>query len=333
MGRLNLPGGIFHIIGRGIERRNLFPTPFDKQNFLDRLQVSLHGSDHDCYAWALMDNHYHMLLRQGRESLSKMLGPLLGAYAQSYNRRHNRVGYLYQGRYKSILCEEQSYFLELIRYIHLNPVRARIINDLSSLDSYPWTGHSMLVGVRRSDWLDDRFVLSQFGGDLNVARKKYRQFMLERLGSNGALDDYEGGGLARSNGGWQNLSRLLTEKNCRLGDERILGGAEFVAMALDSYDKITEHSQSKQTKNEQLEVLISKICLKFSVEREDLVGRGRQNEQSVARALVAYLGVSRLGLSTVHLAEILKISHQGVSRAARRGQEYLDTNESSCADI
>ena len=115
IGRLNLPGGLFHIIGRGIERRHIFSTASDKQDFLDRLSTVLSLSDHCCYAWALMDNHYHLLLRQGRESLSKLMGPLLGAYAQSYNRRNGRVGYLYQGRYRSILCEEDTYFLELVR--------------------------------------------------------------------------------------------------------------------------------------------------------------------------------------------------------------------------
>jgi putative transposase len=132
----NAKGGLFHVIGRGLERRKIFSSSNDKADFLQRVGNGCLKHGHKCYAWALMDNHYHFLLRQGDPCLSIMFGPTLGAYAQSYNKRHNRVGYLFQGRFKSILCEENTYMLELIRYIHLNPLKAGVVENLSQLARY-----------------------------------------------------------------------------------------------------------------------------------------------------------------------------------------------------
>ena len=159
-GRLNVSGGLFHVIGRGLERRTIFSGANDKADFLKRVGNGCLKHGHKCYAWALMDNHYHFLLRQGDHCLSVMFGPILGAYAQSYNKRHNRVGYLFQGRFKSILCEENTYLLELIRYIHLNPLKAGIVENLSQLADYQWTGHHSIIENKESDWFVRRLCLS-----------------------------------------------------------------------------------------------------------------------------------------------------------------------------
>jgi len=105
-----------------------------------------------CLAWTLMSNHYHLLVRVGSDPLAKLMAPLLGGYASSYNRRHNRCGYVFQNRYKSILCDADNYLLELVRYIHLNPLRAGIVANLKSLDFYPWTGHAGLMGKKQQVW-------------------------------------------------------------------------------------------------------------------------------------------------------------------------------------
>jgi len=134
--RIDAPGALHHIIDRGIERKTIFKDDADRDNFLERLQNILTDSNTSCFAWALIPNHFHLLLRTGRVPISTVMKRLLTGHAMYFNRKHNRVGHLFQNRYKSILCQEDVYALELIRYIHLNPLRAKIIPDLKFLDKY-----------------------------------------------------------------------------------------------------------------------------------------------------------------------------------------------------
>jgi REP element-mobilizing transposase RayT len=137
-------------MARGIERRELFRDKKDRKSFLDRLAIILEETKTQCYAWALIPNHFHLLLRTGPAPLSKVMRSLMTGYAVTFNKRHKRIGHLFQNRYKSIVCEEDAYLLELIRYIHLNPLRAGLVRDLKELDKYPWTGHSAMLGRRRN---------------------------------------------------------------------------------------------------------------------------------------------------------------------------------------
>jgi len=144
--RLDAPGLLQHVMARGIERREIFKDDQDRQSFLERLALILDETQTQCYAWALIPNH--LLLRTSLTPLSKVMRRLMTGYAVTFNKRHKRSGHLFQNRYKSIVCEEDSYLLELIRYIHLNPLRAGLVKDLKELDKYPWTGHSAILGKR-----------------------------------------------------------------------------------------------------------------------------------------------------------------------------------------
>ena len=137
-------------MARGIERRKLFRDDKDRKSFLGRLATILEETQTQCYAWALIPNHFHLLLRTGPTPLSKVMRRLMTGYAVTFNKRHKRSGHLFQNRYKSVICEEDPYLLELIRYIHLNPLRAKLVQDLKVLDKYPWTGHSAVLGRRRN---------------------------------------------------------------------------------------------------------------------------------------------------------------------------------------
>ena len=117
----------------------------DRTDFVDRLAGLANARHLGVYAWALLTNHLHLLVRTGRLPLSRSMQRLLGGYASAFNDRHDRVGYLFQNRFKSIVAEEEPSFLELLRYIHLNPLRAHIVRDLDALDRYPWTGHAALL--------------------------------------------------------------------------------------------------------------------------------------------------------------------------------------------
>jgi len=125
--RIDAPGALHHIIVRGIDRRSIFIDDADRDDFLDRLGGRLSDSKTPCFAWALMTNHLHLLLRTGAAPIATVMRRLLTGYAVSFNLRHHRHGHLFQNRYKSILCQEDPYLLELVRYIHLNPLQAGIV--------------------------------------------------------------------------------------------------------------------------------------------------------------------------------------------------------------
>jgi len=217
--RLDAPGLLQHVMARGIERRKLFRDDKDRKSFLDRLAIILEETQTQCYAWALIPNHFHLLLRMGQTPLSKVMRRLMTGYAVSFNRRYKRIGHLFQNRYKSVICEEDPYLLELIHYIHLNPLRAKLVQDLKDLDKYSWTGHSAILGKRKNPLvpypssnkkrenpekslaektIED--VLLRFVDKLNEARRRYRQFVKNGV-DRGSRPELQGGGLIRSSGG------------------------------------------------------------------------------------------------------------------------------------
>lgn len=145
--RLNLPGLFYHVMARGIERRPIFRTAKDYGDFLKRLQTGLARSACRCFAWVLMPNHIHLLILSGYRGIVSLLHPLLTGYATAFNLRYRRSGHLFQNRYKSIICEEDPYFLELVRYIGLNPARAGLVKTPEELARYPWTSHMALMEI------------------------------------------------------------------------------------------------------------------------------------------------------------------------------------------
>jgi len=134
---------------RGIQRRKIFNDDKDRENFIERLSILLPKTKTQCYAWSFMTNHAHFLFRSGTSGIPTLMQRLLTGYAVSYNRRHKRHGQLFQNRYKSIICQEDAYLQELIRHIHLNPLRAKIVADLKGLDSDAYCGHSALMGKNK----------------------------------------------------------------------------------------------------------------------------------------------------------------------------------------
>ncbi|PIX21207.1 MAG: hypothetical protein COZ69_15975 [Deltaproteobacteria bacterium CG_4_8_14_3_um_filter_45_9] len=167
-------------MARGIERREIFKDNKDRKSFLDRFATILEETQTQCYAWALISNHFHILLRTGPTPLSKVMRRLMTGHAVYFHKRHKRSGHLFQNRYKFIVCEEDPYLLELIRYIHLNPLRASLVKDLKELDKYPWTGHSAILGRRKNTLIpalekevssaDRRIAFSQFCLETEKAR-------------------------------------------------------------------------------------------------------------------------------------------------------------------
>jgi REP element-mobilizing transposase RayT len=141
--RLDSPGVLQHVIVRGNEKRRIFLDDRDRRRFLDRLSQLLEDTEPLCYAWSLIPNHFHLLLLPTRCKLAVLMRRLLTGYAVTFNLIHHRTGHLFQNRSKSIICDKESYLLELVRYIHLNPMRARLVRTLEELDQYLWSGHAL----------------------------------------------------------------------------------------------------------------------------------------------------------------------------------------------
>jgi putative transposase len=165
--RIEIAGVLHHVIVRGIERRDIFLDDQDRQSFMDRFCSLLEAMGMECFAWALMSNHVHLLLRPKENNLAHFMRRLLTGYAVTFNLRHHRNGHLFQNRYKSIVCEEDPYLLELVRYIHLNPLRAGIASSLEALRAYPWCCYSVIMGGRElpGQKSDEVLCISEQSGD------------------------------------------------------------------------------------------------------------------------------------------------------------------------
>ncbi len=323
-GRLHIDGGCYHIMGRGLERRYIFASDADKTDFLIRLEHALSKTSTVCMAWAVMSNHYHLLLRVGTQPVGILMSGILGGYASQYNRRHQRVGYVFQNRFASILCEEEAYFLELIRYIHLNPVRAGVVVGISALDTYRWAGHAAVMGTMKCGWQRTSEVLDRFGRSISESRRRYREFIAEGLSTDDRVD-FDGGGWIRSAGGWEALTNARRDHEQRIGDERILGSSDFVQAVLRNDSLSVDPPTGYQRSGVTLTTLISMVFSYFDLD-VDLVGdRGRGDELSSARSVICYLGTSELGLSQSQIGTVLKLSQAGVSMARHRGREYCET--------
>ncbi|MBI2360236.1 MAG: transposase [Deltaproteobacteria bacterium] len=161
--RLDAVGTLHHVMIRGIEKRRIVDDDQDRKDFVLRLGKPATETATSIYAWALLSNHAHLLLRSGAQSLARFMRRFLTGYAVSYNLRHRRHGHLFQNRYKSIVCDADSYFTELVRYIHLNPLRVKLVADLEELERYPYCGHGVILGAVKNNWQDRDSVLAQFG--------------------------------------------------------------------------------------------------------------------------------------------------------------------------
>lgn len=319
-------------MGRGLERRAIFADDQDKLNFLLRLGENLARSQVQCLAWALMSNHYHLLVRVGTRPLSKLMAPVLGGYAGYFNRRHCRSGYVFQNRYKSILCDEHSHLLELTRYIHLNPLRAGMLKTLEELDSYAWTGHAGILGKHLHHWHLVKEVLRHFGNKLPSARHCYRQYIEDGL-NNEPTQKYSGGGLIRSYDGWEALSRVRSEHEHCIGDERVLGSSEFVESVLSQDNIGIEPGSVRQLQGWTLEKLIASVCCLCEVSALQLFDKARSNKLARAKSLICYWGNKELGLTHKTLASRLKISQQASAKWKKQGQAYCQHSKTNLTNL
>ncbi|MBI4681074.1 MAG: transposase [Nitrospirae bacterium] len=312
--RLDVAGALHHIMVRGINKSAIFEDNEDRERFLERLGKTLKEGQSIVYAWVLMNNHVHILFKSGKDGVSAAMRKLLTWYALYYNRRHKRRGHLFDNRYKSILCDEDNYLLALIRYIHLNPVRAGLVTTLGELDHYPWSSHSTIMGKSRYGWMDDAYILKQFGNKKKKARNAYRAFIAEGM-SMGKVDEFTGGGLIRSQGGWSQVLAMRRKGQKEESDERILGGEEFVQGIL----KEAEEKQLRQLKLKREGCNITDIirdeCKKGGISSKELAHGSIRRRVSAIRRTIAHRCREELGLSGAEIARHVGVNTSSINRA------------------
>jgi putative transposase len=314
--RLDSPGTLHHVILRGIEKREIVADDKDRGIFVSRMGSVALKTGTNIYAWALMTNHAHILLKSGQPGLSAFMRKFLTGYSISYNRRHDRHGHLFQNRYKSIVCEEDAYFIKLVSYIHLNPLRAGLVTTFEELEHYPWSGHAAVMGRNAYEWQDADYVLGYFGKRVGAARTAYLEFM-QQEGKLGRQPELTGGGLIRSAGGWSEVLSMKRRGERQFSDERILGSGEFAEEVISEADASVREKMPLAKREFEVNEILERSCERHGVSPQALAGGCRRKECSEVRKELAKKLVVELGLTYAESAPLLGISASAVSKMLR----------------
>jgi putative transposase len=307
-------------MARGIERRRIFRSDGDRRRFIDRLGRVVRDASAVVYAWSLLPNHVHIVLRSGPGGLSSLMQRLLTGYAVTFNRRHGRCGHLFQNRFKSTLVDESAYLLELIRYVHLNPVRAGLLAGLDELDGYPWTGHAALVGSSPSPpWQGVAMVLEHFDPDAERARVTYRRFLADGL--TGALPDFSGNGFLRDAGRWSLVPALRRGREAWAFAERVLGRPAFIGAVASSLPPLSA-PPPRRVEADRVDVarLVADVATCLNLRPEHIMRSGRCRPMVIARACLAHVLVRQYGFSLTRAAQVLGSTKWSVGRGLQRSE-------------
>jgi putative transposase len=217
------------------------------------------------------------------------------------------------------VCQEDAYLRELVRYIHLNPIRARIVSDLNELDGYDYCGHSALVGRKKRPWQGVDYVLSYFGQPSRRARKEYCSFIESGL-DQGRRSELTGGGLIRSLGGWSQVRKGgLKGREHLKSDERILGDSNFVADVLSQAEEKFNPNYELRRLGYDLSRVVKRVAEICQLKEKDMLSKGKQQRIVKARSLLCFWAVRELGMSLTDLARYLGLSVPGVGYSVERG--------------
>ncbi len=239
---------------------------------------------------------------------------LLTGYAIYFNLRHKRSGHLFQNRYKSFVCEEDAYQLELVRYIHLNPLRAGLVEDLAALDTYAWSGHAVIMGKRLLEGQSADQVLSLFSKGKREARGRYRLFVADGV-QLGRCEEF---------GGDRRMAKtLLKEQGDEPYDQRILGSGEFVEELRRRDEFETKFAPLREIKD-----IVASVCRHFEIEAELLRLKSRVANVVDARSVICYLAVRQVGHSGAAVGRHVNLGRAGVSVAANRGARLVAADQS-----
>lgn len=297
--RLHLPGGLYHVVLRGNGRQDIFFDRDDRHHFYLLLQEGVTRYAHRIHGFCLMTNHVHLALQVGEVPLSKIMQNLAFRYTRWVNRRQRRVGHLFQGRYKAVLVEVESYLLELVRYIHLNPVRAKMVKKP---EDYPWSGHRAYLGAEPFPWLHTALVLARFGEKVGNARRRYARFIAEGMGE-GHREEFHGGG----------------------DDRRILADDRFIEKVLGARPVVP--------KKVNLDCIVKVVSQDYAIKETQLRALGRGRRASEARSLIAWLAQQTGAATLERVAARFGRDATTLSRLAGRIEARRRTSRSFAAQI
>ena len=283
--RLHYAGAVYHVMVRGNGGQNIFDNDEDRCRFYLFLQEGVERYEHRIHAFCLMGNHVHLAIQVGEKPLSRIMQNLCFRYTRWANRKQKKIGHLFQGRYKAIVVDADTYLAELVRYIHLNPVRAKIVK---APEDYTWSGHRAYMGLERLPWLTTEWVLSQFAQRQKTAITKYGEFIM-----------------AGKDGGRRQEFHDGTKEG------RLLGDDSFIEDVL----KKTEHSEREPIT---IDEIIKRVGNLYGLTEKEITSGGKQRYTSEARGMIAY-GVREVnGLSLTDLSKRIKRDISSLSEAAER---------------
>ncbi len=289
--RVHIPGGVYHVMLRGNGGQGIFFLDEDRYRWYRLMEEGVERYGHRIHGFCLMTNHVHLAVQVGETPLSKIIQNLSFRYTRWVNHRQSRMGHLFQGRYKAVLVDGDAYLLELVRYIHLNPVRAGLVENP---DEYPWSGHRAYLGLEQLPWMSTDWLLSQFAKRKDAARRRYARFVADGLGEGHREEFHGGGGDARILGDDRFIERVLAKDGASVGPDLTLGDVE------------------------------GKVLESYRLTPAELAVRGRRRKPAEARGVIAALAVQR-GVAT--LTEVARRYHRDVatlSEAVRRVQLRLN---------
>lgn len=288
--RINYPGAFYHVTSRGNERKDVYKSKRDREKFFEYLDSATQRYDAVIHAFCLMTNHYHLLIETPSGNLPQIMRHINGAYTTYFNLKRARSGHLLQGRYKAILVEIDEYAKELSRYIHLNPVRAKMVK---TPEEYEWSSYQFYIGKKKPpEWLYRNFILGYFGNKVSIAQKDYRKFVNilvnEKYGS--PLDEIVG--------------------------STLLGSPGFITFIKDKY-----LSGKKPDKNlPALRKLFKKISMQdIFAEVESVLGK----QPALARNVKMFLCQRYAGKKLNEIGTVFGIGESGVSQASRRVNDKI----------
>jgi putative transposase len=290
--RVHFAGALYHVMSRGNQGQSIFKDDQDRERYLGFLKESQERFGYRLYAYVLMGNHVHHLIEIGKTPLSKVMQNILFRYTRYWNRRYKKTGHLFQGRYKAILCDKESYLLELIRYLHLNPVRSKIVGDPGQ---YAWSSHGAYLKPDAKSWISVDEVLPQWGKSRAQAISGYRRFVLDGL-KDGHRDD---------------LYQVV--------DQRYLGDDGFV----ERVEQREPDREERQIVDISWAEIRDRVCKQFGLPSAAVLHRGRGREIVRVRRVMAWVGRELGGLTGQELAKELHQDPAVVSRGLGKLAEEL----------
>ena len=302
--RIEYPGALYHITSRGNERRNIFLDDADRMKFLeilkdyhDRFGILIHS-------YVLMNNHYHLILETPKGNLLKVMHAVNSNYTGYFNRRYERTGHLFQGRYKGILVDKDEYLVGLSIYVHLNPVRARMVEKP---EQYRWSSYpSFIDKAKEHKWLEYSWVLTKFGKDKKTAQRKYSEVTEKRMNEKmkSPMKDVCGQVILGGDNFIENIKVLLKGKSisCDIPERKRL------------------------MKNPSADEIISKVAETFKVSDEQI--RNKQSRNNMARKAAIYLVQRYSGLSNLEISKLFGgLHYSAVSKASARLRSELEQDK------